>query len=293
MVALVGGPSASIGVLAPDAHREAPAMPATLTIPEVLPRTLADVRARIAAELGVVGIPNAHWPLSTGEDCLGMLTWAAGIRDRGDLTTALISIRAFRASSGWHEIREASQIRPGDWALWDWDGDDVPDHATFVYSVDRAHDEITTDEANTSPRPGVELTEANRGTYRKTRDLSSKHLWGALRPTYRPVTTTTAEQRQVRAAAAYLNRTMPGTWRDTVTGRLLVLHRSGAADDGKRGPLYRLLVQVWGATHDATGRKVDSRSRAIYGPTYKPDGIFGRRSDYVEQRLFEVVKAAR
>lgn len=270
-------------------------MPATLTIPATLPRTLDDVRSRLVAELGTIGIPNAHWPLTTGEDCLGFLTWAAGIRERDDLTSALIRISAFRASAGWREVGPA-EVRPGDWALWNWDGNPDPDHATFVYSADRAHDELTTVEANTGPRPGVPDP---RGVYRKTRPLSSPELWGALRPIYAQPVVTSSEVRQVRAAGTYLNRAMPGTLRDEVTGRLLVLHRTEAGDigsakgDGKRGPLYRLLVQAWGATHDEHGRKVAHRAQAVYGPTYKLDGIFGRRSDYVEAVLWAAIKAAR
>jgi hypothetical protein len=276
-------------------------MPSTLIIPATLPRTVDEVRSRLRSELGTVGIPNLHWPLATGEDCLGFLTWAAGIRDRDDLTTALIRISAFRASAGWHEVRTAGEIRAGDWVLWDWDEIDDPDHAEFVYSVDRAHDEITTISANTGPRPGVDITKHPdlRGVYQKTRPLSSPEIWGALRPAYRQPVVTSSEIKSVRAAGSYLNRTMPGTYRDTVTGRLIVLHRTGAGDigsakgDGKRGPLYRLLVQAWGATHDEHGRKVEDRARAVYGPTYKLDGIFGRRSDYVEGRLWAAVKAAR
>jgi hypothetical protein len=246
-------------------------MPSTLTIPAVLPRTLDDVRRRLMAELGTVGIPNLHWPLSTGEDCLGFLTWASGIRQRDDLTTALISIRAFRASAGWHEVGPR-EVRPGDWALWDWDGDGEPDHATFGYSVDRLHNEITTVEANTSPRPGVPLTTANRGVYRKTRPLSSPELWGALRPAYLTLPTTTADQRAVR---------------DEATGRTITLHRTDAGDhgsvkgDGKRGPLYRLLVQAWGRQH------------GLYGKTYRLDGIFGPRSEVVEDHLAPIARAAR
>lgn len=274
-------------------------MVTTLVIPATLPRTLDDVRTRIRAELGTVGIPNLHWPLATGQDCLGFLTWAAGIRERDDLTNALISIRGFRGSSGWHEVGPA-EVRPGDWPLWDWDGDGEPDHATFAYSVDRAGNELTTDEANTGPRVGVDidLHPELRGVYQKTRPLDSPNLWGALRPQYAAAVTTSADRKAVRTAGSWLNRHIPATLHDDVTGRTLTLHRTEAGDigsakgDGKRGPLYRLLVQAYGATHDEHGRTVKTRSAAMYGPTYKLDTVFGRRSEYVEGRLFTMLRVA-
>lgn len=256
------------------------------TIPAVLPRTLEQVRAALRAELSTRGIPNAHWPLSTGQDCLGFLTWGAGIRPREDLASPLISIAAFRATAGWHEVRGTADLRPGDWPLWDWDGDGYPDHATFLYSLDRAQNEIVTVEANTGPHVGddIDAHPELRGVWQKVRPLSESALWGAIRPPYLTAATTSAERRAVLTAATYLNKTMPATYHDPVTGRTVTLHRTGSGDvgktkgDGIRGPLYRLLVQVWGRLH------------GIYGETYKLDTVFGPRSEYVEGRLFASLK---
>lgn len=263
------------------------------TIPAVLPRTLDQVRAALRAELGTKGIPNAHWPVGSGQDCLGFLTWGAGIRPRDDLANALVSIEAFRVSSGWHEIRGHAGIRPGDWVLWDWDGDGLPDHAEFVYSLDRQHDELTTDSANTGPKPGV--TDP-RGVWEKTRPLSSPEVWGAIRPPYANPQPSASDRATVRKAATYLNATMPSSYTDPVTHRTVTLHRSGSGDlgkvkgDGIRGPFYRLLVQAWGRTHDVHGRPADL-AHAFYGETYKVDSVFGPRSDSVEELLFRVSRA--
>jgi hypothetical protein len=257
-------------------------------IPAVLPRTLDQVRSAIRAELGTKGIPNAHWPLSTGADCLGLLTYAAGIRPREDLANPLISISAFRASSGWHEVRGTADLRPGDWPLWDWDGDGFPDHASFLYSLNRAHDEIITDEANTGPHVGDDIDKHPnlRGVWQKTRPLSESALWGAIRPPYAPVVSTSKERKQVLTAATYLDKVMPASIRDEATGRTIILHRSDAGShgsvrgDGLRGPLYRRLVQAWGRLH------------GIYGLTYRIDDVFGPRSEYVEKRLFTQLRVA-
>lgn len=275
-------------------------MPTTL-IPATLSLTADQVRTRLLGELGTIGLPAPHWPLTdlSTNDCLGFLTWAAGIRAPDDYTSALIRISAFRATAGWHEVGPAD-VRAGDWALCNWDANPDADHIEYVYSIDHAHGDITDVSANTGPRPGVDIKKHPelRGVYRKTRDIGP-WLIGAIRPPYAVTTPTSADRKTVRADATYLNRTLPSTFHDTATGHTITLHRSGAGDigktpgDGIRGPIYRLLVQAWGATHDAAGRKVDNRSKALYGPTYKVDGVFGPRSVYVEGRLSAVVKAAR
>lgn len=264
-------------------------MSATLAVPRTLSRTLEQVRAIELAELGFLGIPAPHWPLKTGNDCLGFQTWALGIREPGDFTTALISIRAFRASVGWPEVGP-EEIRAGDLPLWDWDGDREPDHIEFCYSIDHPQRAITTVSANTGPKPGVDIDvhPELRGVYRKTRSFSGS-LYGAIRPPYAHPALTSSDLATVRRNATYLNRVMPATFHDPHTGRTLQLHRSGAGDgsgngkkgDGKRGPFYRLMVQVWGRLHPP-----------LYPHPLLLDAIFGPHSERVEARLTAVAKRA-
>lgn len=271
-------------------------MPSTLELsyaPVAIPRRLAvtadQARARLMSELGVVGIPNAHWPLPTGNDCLAFLLWGMGVRERHQLWNPLISIAAFRAAAGWKEVGP-DDVRADDIALWGWDGHEPADHAEFVYSRDRAQGEITTVGANTGPRPGVDI-DANpelRGIYRKTRAVSAS-LIGGIRPPYAPLVPVASDLADVRRAATYLNRVMPATFRDASNGRLLTLHRSsagagsplGGKGDGKRGPLYRLLVQCWGRQH------------GIYGNAFRLDGTFGPQCErVVEPALFAAARKA-
>jgi hypothetical protein len=269
-------------------------VPTLTLIPQRLELTLPQARARMMAELGVVGIPNAHWPLSTGNDCLAFVLYGLGVRrrDQGFAPgeNPLISISAFRASAGWHEVGPA-EVRAGDLALWGWDGHEPADHIEFTYSRDLAAGEITTVSANTGPRPGVDIEREHpelRGIYRKTRAVSSS-LLGGIRPPYAQPVPTSSDLANVRAAATYLNRVMPPTFHDEVTGRTLTLHRSGAGDgsgngkrgDGKRGPFYRLMVQCWGRQH------------ALYGRSFRLDSVFGPQSERVEDHLFAVAKAAK
>lgn len=259
-------------------------MPTTALIPATLDVSLADFRARVLGELGAIGLPNQHWGLDdlTTNDCLGFLTWAAGLRARDEYPTALIKISAFRASAGWQQVAP-SELRSGDWAFYNWDTDPDADHVEFLYGIDRVHGETDTVAANTGPRPGV--TDP-RGVYRKTRPIDA-HLIGGIRPPYRVPVATSAEIRTVRTAATYLDRVMPATILDEATGRTITLHRSDAGDhdgirgDGKRGPLYRLLAQAWGRQH------------GIYGLAYRLDGIFGPRCETaVEPALFAAARAA-
>lgn len=258
-------------------------MSATLAVPRTLSRTLEQVRAIELGELGALGLPNVHWPFPEGEDCLAFQTWAAGIREPGDRTTALVSIRAFRAAVGWPEVGP-EQVRAGDWPLWDWDGDGIPDHIEFAYSVDHPHREITTLSANTGPKPGEPQP---RGVHRKTRALSPS-LHGAIRPPYAKPIATSSELATVRRNATYLNRVMPASILDEATGWTIALHRTsagagsplGGKGDGKRGPFYRLLVQAWGRAH---GR---------YGLAFRLDSVFGPQSERVEDALSAVARAA-
>lgn len=256
----------------------------TLALPRTLSRTLEQVRAIELGELGDLGLPNTAWPFEEGEDCLAFQTWALGIREPRDRTTALIRISAFRAAVGWPEVGP-EQVRAGDLPLWDWDGDGIPDHIEFAYSVDHPGGEITTLSANTGPKPG---TPQPRGIYRKTREIGPS-LFGGIRPPYAKPATTSTELAEVRRAATYLNRVMPEVFHDPLTGKAVRLIRTGAGDgsgngrkgDGKRGPLYRLMVQAWGRQH------------GIYGRGFLLDGIFGPQSDRVEDRLFAASKLAR
>lgn len=249
----------------------------------VLTRTLPEVRAILRGELGRVGIPAPWWAFPFGQDCLGAITWAMGLRPADDLTTRLISIEAFRKACGWQQIRGAKDVRSGDVVLWDWDRDGIPDHAEHAYSVDFTHDELTTDSANTGPKPGVDIDAHPelRGFYEKTRPLSSPELWGVLRPPYAPEVTSKSDRAHVRKATTWLNGNMPAHFTDTATGRVLTLHRSGAGDigtvkgDGVRGPFSRLMVQCWG------------RAVGLYDETYKLDAIYGPRSEFVDAELIK------
>lgn len=255
-------------------------------IPARLDVTLAQFRAKAVGELGSIGLPAPHWPLTdpTTNDCLGFLTWAAGIREADDYTSALVRISAFRASAGWPEVAP-HELRSGDWALYNWDSNPDADHVEFLYGIDFAHAETDTVSANTGPRPGVPEP---RGVYRKQRAID-EHLIGGIRPPYLVIAPTASDVAAVRRDASYLNRTMPASYHDPITDRTIVLHRTGAGagsptggkGDGIRGPLYRLLVQVWGRMH------------RIYPDACRLDGIFGRQSERVEDRLDVVAKAYR
>lgn len=251
-------------------------------IPSALALTLDQARDRLVAELGPYRLPTAWHSREAGDDCLAFLLWALGVRQADDFETALVSIRAFRAVAGWHEV-SAAEVRPGDLVLWDWEEDDDVDHVEFCYSVDRVEGTITTVSANTGPRPGVELTAANRGVYRKTRPISGE-ISGGIRPPYRPPATvaTSADRKAVRIEASFLNATVTHSFE----GRTILRSAAGTIighvphGDGIRGPLFWILVQVWGRLH------------GLYGHAFKIDGIPGPQSRRVEAEILRRAKAA-
>ena len=248
--------------------------------------TLEQVRDREVAALGTLGVPNAWWPSTYdrpwdwNNDCIKFQLFSMGVATRRQQDNHFISIAGFRGWAGWKEVTVAD-LRPGDIAAEVWEGGDEPDHVEFVYSIDHAGGKITTLSANTSPTPGVPMTEKNRGVYKKTRNLSTHFLFG-IRPPYLDATATVTPSRraQVRLTATWLNKTLP----DTYQGQ--TIHRSAAGDigktagDGLPGPLYWLEVQTWGRLNDE------------YGPRFQVDGIPGARTRQVEAVIYGKAKAA-
>jgi hypothetical protein len=255
----------------------------TSTIPARLTLTLEQIRDRLVAQIGVRGIPN---PWAThGEDCLAFLLWGAGVRKRDDYWNPLVSIGGFRAVSGWHEV-DADELRPGDFVLWSWNGDDEADHVEFCYSRDKAAGTITTISANTGQRVGddIEKHPELRGVWKKTRPLDGRVV-GGIRPPYAAAATgvTPSDRANVRLVAAYANRAVPATYE----GRTFYRSEAGtipgapSANDGIRGTLYWLLVQLWGRLH------------GLYGRAFKIDGIPGPQSRRVEAELLRVAKLSK
>lgn len=272
-------------------------------MPLQLARTLKEVRDLEVSLLGTKGIPNPWWPWAPDpndphgwekqNDCMKFQAFCLGIAKRSDMANPVISIGAFLGTSAWARV-SVDQLRPGDLPLMQFDDRPDIDHIGFTYSIDRAAGEITTLEANTSPRPGVKITESNRAVYRKTRSMEGNWLTGGIRPLYRPVASTVTPKRQayVRLLGSWLNQTMP----DHVGS--FALPRTGAGrigkdpGDGIEGPFYWGLIQAWGRTHDAHGRKVEHADASLYGPGFLLDRIEGRRTEYVEGVAYQFAKAA-
>lgn len=260
-----------------------------------LPYTLAQARTRAEDALGTKGVPNPWWPDASLDwdeenDCLKAILYWLGFASRKQQDLAHTSISNFKAHYGWDEVT-GTDIRAGDVALWNFDGGSTYEHAELVYSIDHARGVITTISANTSPAPGVEITKANRGVYKKTREITAS-LRAAFRPPYKSgaaVTTSSAKTR-ARRIGTWLNHHLPHGCRPSWVGD----HVEGGhtvAGDGitDPAPIYWLNVQTWGSEHDATGKTV-ARNHSIYGPTFEKDGVPGPRTRYVETVLDKLSK---
>lgn len=256
----------------------------TTTIPAQLTATLEQVRDRLVEQIGVRGLPTVWWSLSDlkTNDCLGFVLWGLGVRKRDDFWNPLVSIGAFRSVAGWHEV-DAGEVRPGDLALWDWERDDDVDHIEFCYSIDRHAATITTISANTGPRVGDDIVAHPelRGVAKKTRPIDGR-LRGGIRPPYRPpaATATAKDRTAVRLEASWLNRHVAHTFdgrtvRRTAAGTIVGVLPTG---DGIRGPLFWILVQVWGRVH------------GLYGNAFRIDGIPGPQSRRVEAEVLRRAK---
>lgn len=254
---------------------------------KTLSRTLPEVRELQLAQVGKVGRPNPWWVWSGGSDCMAAQTTLLGLRTNPrDQTPHLISIAAFRTHFGWNEV-PIDQVRAGDLICEWWPertgeafpSRPTPRHIEWLYSVDHDEGLFRTTSANTGPAPGD--ADPN-GFWRKTRAHSRNLLFG-IRPPYKDERASLARKAFVKRTAAYLNATMPHA-KD--------LPRTKAADKGIEDSAYRRLVQTWGASHDEHG-KVMPRARAMYGPGFRIDGVFGPRSRQVEAVVGEIARRAK
>lgn len=239
-----------------------------------LTRTLSEVREFEAEHLGAKGIPNVDWPLSTGNDCLHFQLVALGVTGRSDLSLPAISIRAFLAVTPWERVKP-EDVRAGDLALQQWDSNPDVDHIGFTYS--RTGTSIRTYEANTSPRPGLELTVENRGIYEKQREVGP-WLIGGLRPWYAPEASkvSAGKRAETRLVLGWLDKQLPAGVTRSKAGP-----GSWGPGDGVMGPVAWLQVQEWG---DIVG---------LYNsPPYEKDGIPAGRSAYVYGEALKRAKAA-
>lgn len=224
--------------------------------------TLDQVRDNQLSYVGTVGVPNAWWPINYGNGCMKFQLFTLGVASRKDMELRHISIGAFLDTTTWERI-PAGQVRPGDLAFQNWEGNSAPDHVEMTYS--RVGGVLTTTGANTGPAPGVLDP---RGAWKKARPVGSWLVFG-IRPPYRDVaaTVTPTRRAQVRLIAGYLNRSLGG--RDTE-----------AASDGIPGPLYWTLVQTWGRAH------------GLYPGKYVIDGVQGPQTRKVESAIYAKAKAA-
>ncbi len=138
--------------------------------------TLAAARKMI----GVKGMPNAAWPISSGNYCMASVGLWLGIRTRSDMGINVISISAFRSHYHWPEY-PLSKAQAGDLVLLEWEGDgrNAADHIGLIEKVGPNHASVTTIEGNTGPRVGV-LEPA--GFYRRTR--YAMNIIKVVRPPY-------------------------------------------------------------------------------------------------------------
>lgn len=243
----------------------------------ILPRTLTQARDAATAQLGVKGIPNADWPWTTGNDCLKFVLVSLGLVKREEMRNQFTSIGAFLAYTAWPRVK-ASEVRAGDIVLQQWDDVPDPDHVGLCYS--RIGDKVRTIEANTSPKPGVPLTPANRGIYDKTRPAGS-WLMGGIRPQYKSESAiaTKSSRDEVRLLLGWLHTQLPASVPRSKAGP----HAGNGAGDGVMGPTAWLEVQEWG---DLPG--VD-----LYpSPPYIKDGIPAGRSRFVYGEALKRAKAA-
>lgn len=238
--------------------------------------TADQVRDRESAMIGKGKHPNAWWAWTAGSDCMAGQAYALGIRtNRASSTAYEISIAAFRSHFGWDEV-PLSEARAGDLVAEFWPEagqaiSRVPNHIEYIHGIDYP-DTITTDSANTGPRPGEDTP---RGFYRKTRTLGPNFLF-AIRPPYKGAADTSPygakaptglAKKDVKVVAAFLNDKIGKPHTNSV-------------QDGITGPNYWTLVQTWG------------RQANIYGPGYKIDGIVGPRTRQVEAVILKRAKAA-
>lgn len=225
---------------------------------------------------------NPWWGWADGSDCMAGQAYALGFRTSPrDATPWQISIAAFRAHFGWDEV-PMSQAKAGMLVLeyWPAEGDPVtstvPNHIEYIHTIDHTAGTITTDSANTGPRPGVSEP---RGFYRKTRTITGNNFLRAVvipalgAPDTSPYGATAPvpqARKNVKLVAAFLNqRIATGDVKATTSDK-----------DGITGPRYWTLVQTWG------------RQNGVYGPGYLIDGIVGPRTRQVEAIILKRAKAA-
>lgn len=228
-----------------------------------LNRTLEQVRDIELSYVGKVGIPNPWWPLNYGNGCLKFQLFCLGIASRKDMELRHISIGSFldtRDKTDWVYVA-AGDIRPGDLAFQNWDGNKDPDHVEMTYS--RVGNTITTTGANTGPAAGVTNP---KGAWKKSRSVGEWLAFG-VRPPYKnsAATVTSSRRAQVRLIAEYLNTHLGGP--DTE-----------AAKDGIPGPVYWMLVQTWGRAH------------GLYDGRYVIDGVPGTQTYKVEAKVHALAK---
>lgn len=238
-----------------------------------LARTLAQVRKSEEAFLGTLGSPNPWSPW--GEDCLKFQLFNLGVAKRSDQSNPHVSIQAFLASTPWLRVKP-HDLRAGDLALMQFDDKPDLDHIGFCYSIDLAAGRISTLEANTSPKVGLALTPQNRGVYKKTRDLGGEWLSGGIRPPYLAEAAVTGAKRraEVREILRFLDEELPSSVARSTAGPT-----AKGPGDGVPGPVYWLEVQLWG------------RQEGLYPEgIYEADGIEGPRTEWLEDRLEEIVR---
>jgi hypothetical protein len=245
-----------------------------------LNRTLTQVRDSAVAHLGTLGIPNAWWPSlydrpwDENNDCIKFVLYTMGVCTREQQDNHFTSIAGFLAWSGWNTV-SPDEIRPGDIALWNFDGGATFEHAELTYAVPVA--KITTVSANTTPYPGAPFTEKTRGVYKKTRTVTSE-LRAGIRPPYVSPATTSAARKRARVTGTWLNKHLPAGCQPSAVGDIGKQAGDGITDPA---PIYWGNVQTWGSQHDQHGNPVP-RGRAVYGPTFDIDRIPGNRSRAVE-----------
>lgn len=227
--------------------------------------TLDQARTRHAGYLETKGLPTAWWPLPGGNDCLAYQLYILGLRSRTDLAPHYISISAFRSWAKWTEAPIVSG-KAGDLVLENWtgetdDGELVPEHIEYIYSIDHHAKTVTTISANTGPNPGVP---SPRGVWKKTRPLDA-HFLRVIRPPYSEPAVSKSRLGDVKAVATYLNGLHLG-------------RTSTAAQDGVEGPNYWWMIQTWG------------RKNGVYGKAYVIDGIPGPHTRAVEAMILKLAK---
>ncbi len=244
--------------------------------------TADQVRDRSSSRIGKGAHPNAWWAWVGGSDCMAGQSSVLGIRTNPRSSEpSEISIAAFRAHYGWDEVpmtEAAAGMLVAEY--WPGEGDprtsSVPNHIEMIHTIDHGAGTITTDSANTGPRPG-QPTPINY--YRKTRTITADNFLFAIVVPYRdaPDTSpygakapTAIPSKNVKLVAAFLNDRAKDLGRRETT----------SVKDGVVGPRYWTLVQAWG------------RQNGIYGAGYIIDGIPGPRTRNVEAVILKRAQAA-